>query len=119
MAQSFATPVVRTHSGQENQAVALIGSQSVEIEPRPLTAPETQPTLSFPIPAGFTPVPAPGATLRVRIEGEPAPGVGAKDVILSVHCHDDLGLATANTLAGIAAAVGLGLFYSEYLSQVG
>lgn len=28
---------------------------------------------------------------------------GIKDVILSVHCHDDLGLATANTLAGIAA----------------
>jgi 2-isopropylmalate synthase len=28
---------------------------------------------------------------------------GAKDVILSVHCHDDLGLATANALAGIHA----------------
>src|SRR5262249_15396267 len=28
---------------------------------------------------------------------------GAKDVILSVHCHDDLGLATANALAGIRA----------------
>jgi 2-isopropylmalate synthase len=28
---------------------------------------------------------------------------GAKDVILSVHCHDDLGLATANALAGILA----------------
>ncbi|HEY53344.1 MAG TPA: 2-isopropylmalate synthase, partial [Caldilineae bacterium] len=26
---------------------------------------------------------------------------GAKDVIISVHCHDDLGLATANTMAGI------------------
>jgi 2-isopropylmalate synthase len=26
-----------------------------------------------------------------------------KDVILSVHCHDDLGLACANSLAGIAA----------------
>ena len=26
-----------------------------------------------------------------------------EDVILSVHCHDDLGLATANTLAGIQA----------------
>ena len=25
------------------------------------------------------------------------------DVVISVHCHDDLGLATANTLAGIAA----------------
>ena len=28
---------------------------------------------------------------------------GIEDVILSVHCHDDLGLATANTLAGIDA----------------
>jgi 2-isopropylmalate synthase len=28
---------------------------------------------------------------------------GAHDVVLSVHCHDDLGLATANTLAGIEA----------------
>lgn len=28
---------------------------------------------------------------------------GAAGVTLSVHCHDDLGLATANTLAGIAA----------------
>jgi 2-isopropylmalate synthase len=30
---------------------------------------------------------------------------GVKDVILSAHCHDDLGLATANTLAGIANGV--------------
>ncbi len=28
---------------------------------------------------------------------------GIEDVIVSVHCHDDLGLATANTLAGIQA----------------
>ncbi|KAI5063373.1 hypothetical protein GOP47_0021920 [Adiantum capillus-veneris] len=28
---------------------------------------------------------------------------GAKDVILSAHCHNDLGLATANSLASIAA----------------
>ncbi|MFN7963501.1 MAG: 2-isopropylmalate synthase [Thermoanaerobaculia bacterium] len=28
---------------------------------------------------------------------------GAERVIWSVHCHDDLGLATANTLAGLAA----------------
>jgi 2-isopropylmalate synthase len=32
--------------------------------------------------------------LRERVAGEP---------ILSVHCHDDLGLATANTLAGLGA----------------
>jgi len=47
----------------------LIGSQSVEIEPRPLSAPATTTTLDFPIPADFTPVPAPGAPLRVRIDG--------------------------------------------------
>ena len=29
--------------------------------------------------------------------------VAADDVIVSVHCHDDLGLATANTLAGLRA----------------
>jgi 2-isopropylmalate synthase len=28
---------------------------------------------------------------------------GAKDVLLSVHCHDDLGLATANAKAGLLA----------------
>ena len=28
---------------------------------------------------------------------------GIEEVVLSVHCHDDLGLATANTLAGIQA----------------
>jgi 2-isopropylmalate synthase len=28
---------------------------------------------------------------------------GIEDVVLSVHCHDDLGLATANSLAGIQA----------------
>ncbi len=28
---------------------------------------------------------------------------GSRDVIWSVHCHDDLGLATANTLAGLKA----------------
>jgi 2-isopropylmalate synthase len=28
---------------------------------------------------------------------------GIKDVVVSVHCHNDLGLATANTLAGISA----------------
>ena len=28
---------------------------------------------------------------------------GVDDVILSVHCHNDLGLATANTLAGVLA----------------
>lgn len=39
------------------------------------------------------------ALIRGIIEHVP----GAKDVIISVHCHNDLGLATANTLAGIRA----------------
>lgn len=30
-------------------------------------------------------------------------GIGRDDVVLSVHCHDDLGLAVANSLAGIEA----------------
>jgi 2-isopropylmalate synthase len=30
---------------------------------------------------------------------------GAKDIILSAHCHDDLGLAVANTIASIEAGV--------------
>jgi hypothetical protein len=55
--------------GRRQRAAVLIGSQSVEIDPRPLSAPDTQATLSFPIPPGFTPVPAPGAPLRVRIDG--------------------------------------------------
>lgn len=29
--------------------------------------------------------------------------VGGQDVVFSVHCHDDLGMATANSLAGIRA----------------
>lgn len=59
--------------GRQQRAAALIGSQSVEIDPRPLSAPATQDTLNFPIPAGFTPVPAPGAPLRVRIDGAESP----------------------------------------------
>jgi hypothetical protein len=55
--------------GRRQRAAVLIGGQSVEIEPRPLSAPDTSATLGFPIPAGFTPVPAPGAPLRVRIDG--------------------------------------------------
>ena len=36
------------------------------------------------------------------LEGVP----GARNVTLAVHCHDDLGLAVANTLAGIEAGAG-------------
>ena len=38
-----------------------------------------------------------------RIEGIIKNVPGASKVVLSTHCHDDLGLATANTLAGLMA----------------
>ena len=31
------------------------------------------------------------------------PGIKEKGIIISTHCHDDLGMATANTLAGVMA----------------
>jgi 2-isopropylmalate synthase len=37
------------------------------------------------------------------VAGVLAEAAGARDVIVSVHCHDDLGLAVANTLAGLRA----------------
>ncbi len=55
--------------GRRQRAILLIGGQSVEIDPRPLSAPDTQATLAFPIPSTFTAVPAPGQPLRVRIDG--------------------------------------------------
>ena len=42
-----------------------------------------------------------------RVRGLPAPpvraGAGPARAVLSVHCHDDLGLAVANSLAGVQA----------------
>ncbi|MGD9091844.1 MAG: 2-isopropylmalate synthase [Anaerolineales bacterium] len=40
---------------------------------------------------------------KALIEGIIINTPGVEDVVVSVHCHDDLGLATANTLAGIQA----------------
>ena len=56
-------------------------------------------TLNIPDTVGYTTPDEFGALIAGIREHVP----GASDVILSVHCHDDLGLATANTLAGIAA----------------
>ncbi|MFZ2487969.1 MAG: 2-isopropylmalate synthase [Anaerolineae bacterium] len=54
-------------------------------------------TLNIPDTVGYT-VPAEyGQLIRDIRENTP----GAKDVIISCHCHNDLGLATANTLAGV------------------
>ena len=56
-------------------------------------------TLNIPDTVGYTTPDEFGALIaRIRTS---VPGVDG--VVLSVHCHDDLGLATANSLAGIRA----------------
>ncbi len=54
-------------------------------------------TINIPDTVGYTTPDEFGRLIRDIRENTP----GAKDVIISVHCHNDLGLATANTLAGI------------------
>jgi 2-isopropylmalate synthase len=56
-------------------------------------------TLNIPDTVGYTTPDEFGAL----IAGIKANTVGIENAIVSVHCHDDLGLATANTLAGIRA----------------
>ena len=56
-------------------------------------------TLNIPDTVGYTTPDEFGAMIRGIREHVP----GADAVTLSVHCHDDLGLATANTLAGLQA----------------
>jgi 2-isopropylmalate synthase len=56
-------------------------------------------TLNIPDTVGYT---TPEEFGRL-VSGIMANTAGINRVILSVHCHDDLGLATANTLAGIRA----------------
>ncbi|HEY1536270.1 MAG TPA: 2-isopropylmalate synthase, partial [Polyangiaceae bacterium] len=56
-------------------------------------------TLNIPDTVGYT-VPAEFGAI---IDGIIKNVKGIEDVVVSVHCHDDLGLATANALAGIAA----------------
>lgn len=56
-------------------------------------------TLNIADTVGYTTPDEFGALVRDVIETVP----GAADVVISVHCHNDLGLATANTLAGIRA----------------
>ena len=55
-------------------------------------------TLNIPDTVGYTTPAEFGALIAGIREHVP----GAKDVIISAHCHNDLGLATANTLAAIA-----------------
>lgn len=54
-------------------------------------------TLNIPDTVGYTTPDEFGGLIRYLRENVP----GGKDVIFSVHCHNDLGLATANTLAGV------------------
>jgi 2-isopropylmalate synthase len=56
-------------------------------------------TLNIPDTVGYT---TPGEFANL-IRGIMAHTPGIENTVLSVHCHDDLGLATANTLAGIEA----------------
>ncbi len=56
-------------------------------------------TLNIPDTVGYTTPGEFGGLVSGIIDNTP----GIADVIVSVHCHDDLGLATANTLAGLQA----------------
>ena len=56
-------------------------------------------TLNIPDTVGYTTPAEFGSLIAGIVENVGADG----DLIISVHCHDDLGLATANTLAGIQA----------------
>ncbi len=54
-------------------------------------------TLNIPDTVGYTTPEEYGALIHYLRENTP----GGKDVIFSTHCHNDLGLATANTLSGV------------------
>jgi 2-isopropylmalate synthase len=56
-------------------------------------------TINIPDTVGYTTPEEYAATFRMLIEEVP----DAEKVIFSTHCHDDLGMAVANTLAGIQA----------------
>jgi 2-isopropylmalate synthase len=56
-------------------------------------------TLNIPDTVGYTTPDEFGALIAGIIKNTP----GIENCIVSVHCHDDLGMATANTLAGIRA----------------
>jgi len=56
-------------------------------------------TLNIPDTVGYTSPQEFGNLIRAIIGNTP----GVENVIISTHCHNDLGLATANTLAGLTA----------------
>src|ERR687889_858507 len=61
-------------------------------------------TINVPDTVGYT-MPHEYAAFLTRLY-ELVPGLA--DVVLSVHCHDDLGLAVANSFAGVQAGAGQG-----------
>jgi 2-isopropylmalate synthase len=95
--------------------VKLARSYCADIEFSPMDAGRTEPafvslackiaieegatTLNIPDTVGFMTPADYGALISYLIANTP----GSKDVIWSVHCHDDLGMATANALAGLQA----------------
>lgn len=56
-------------------------------------------TLNIPDTVGYNTPDMYGDTIAYLIENVK----GGRDVVFSTHCHNDLGLATANTLAGVMA----------------
>ncbi len=56
-------------------------------------------TINIPDTVGYATPELMGAMIKDLIENVP----GAKNVIFSMHCHNDLGLASANSLAGVVA----------------
>src|SRR5690606_22057080 len=100
------------------KAVTLARSLCEDVEFRPMDAGRTDPeflvqvcalavecgatTLNIPDTVGYVTPQEWGETIANLIAETPGAGPGS-GVIWSVHCHNDLGLATANTLAGVKA----------------
>ncbi|MFW5708656.1 MAG: 2-isopropylmalate synthase [Chloroflexota bacterium] len=99
-------------------AVTLARSLCDDVEFSPMDAGRTDPefliqvcavavecgatTLNIPDTVGYVTPSEWYDTISMLIAETPGAGPGS-DVIWSVHCHNDLGLATANTLAGVQA----------------
>ena len=95
--------------------VKLARSYCADVEFSPMDAGRTEPafvamacriaieegatTLNIPDTVGYMTPADYGALISYLIANTPS----SKDVIWSVHCHDDLGMATANALAGLQA----------------
>ncbi len=99
------------------ESVALAKSYADDVEFSPEDATRTDPefllkvcevaiqagatTLNLPDTVGYCLPQEYADMFRMVLERVP----GAKDVVLSAHCHDDLGLAVANSIAAIEAGV--------------